>query len=253
MGKTVCSFLLKNKEDLVNKINSSVRINELDGLSDSIVRFYNADENAKADTFLARQMVIIEDLSAKITAAVLRDRIASSLCEKDKLRTSALSTFGGLVRGYRSLPDEEKKSAAKYLAAIYSKYAKSRICSANYKAKSSLIESLLGELSSDESVLCIGQLDGVEALVSSLRSAQDAFAKESDSYTRAVAARGENATSLKRPLLSAINGSLVPYLTTMTGIESSPLEDFSKSIETEINKVNLIVMARAQTKKTETA
>lgn len=238
----------------MNKLKTSVRINELDGLSDAIVRLYKADENAKANTFLSSQMEKLEELSAKITEAVLRDKLVSSLKARDKERTSAVSAFGNLVRGYKSIPDEDKKSAAEKLDAIYSKYSKAKICSVNYKAKSSLIESLLGDLALEDSAECIEKLGGAASLVSSIRAAQDAFTSASDAYTKSMSAKLENASSFKKSILSLINGVLVPYLASLEEARETTLEALYKGIDSEISKVNMMVYARkSAAKKAETA
>lgn len=230
----------------MNKLKSSVRIDELDGLSDTILRFYKTDENAKDDTFLAIQMGKLEDLSVRITKAVLRGKIISTLSEKDEARISTVAAIGKVLNGYKSMLDDETKRAASYLDAIYSRYKESGLVRKNYKAKSSLIESLIGDFSEEEALSCIGKLKGVASLVSSLREAQDAFTAASDRYVRAVNLKGESASSLKEPMLSLINGTLVPYLTTMAGAGNTALSGLSKDIESEIKRVNTMISTRAK-------
>lgn len=237
----------------MNKLKTSVRVNELDGLSDAIVRFYKADENAKADAFLSSQMEKLEELSAKITEAVLRDRLVSDLRTKDKERSRLVSDFGNLVRGYKSIPDTLKRRAAEYLDTVYSKYSKSKIYSANYKAKSSLIESLLGDLACENAIEHIGRLDGAESLVASIRIAQDSFASASDAYTKASAVKPESASSFKKSMLFIINSVLVPYFTMLGEAGNSTHETLAEGIESEISRVNMMIRARAAANKPETA
>ena len=47
----------------MNKVISKVRVTEVDGLSDALVRLYKADEGVSSDVFLKSVMDEIEKLS----------------------------------------------------------------------------------------------------------------------------------------------------------------------------------------------
>lgn len=95
----------------MNKINAKIRIAELDGLSDSIVRIYKANSAVQADAFLKGAFSELETLSAQITTAILQDKTVSSLDEVDSARDEALRSLGAVLAGYASFPVAEKKSA----------------------------------------------------------------------------------------------------------------------------------------------
>lgn len=227
------------KEELMNKLNAKARVSEVDGFSDTLVRLYKADSSAQTDAFLKSEMASLESLSDKITAAILQDKAVSNIDEADGARDEAIRNLGALISGYAVFPLEEKKSAALFLKSIYDKYQKSGILGATYTAESSMIESMLGDLGTAESLAAIEKLDGVLDLVAKVRSAQDAF-------TKSKSAKGESASSLKKPLLSSINDKIIPYLNTMAMVGNAALAEFTKNVEAEVNRLNSTVSARGK-------
>lgn len=79
-----------------------------------------------------------------------------------------------------------------------------------------------------------------------IRSAQDSFVKASDEYNAASAIKTESASSLKKPLLSAINDKLIPYITAMKMANSAVYADFATKAEGEVKRVNEIVLRRGK-------
>lgn len=232
----------------MNKVKTAARISEIDGLSDTVLRLYNADESAQADSFLQTAMAELKSLSAQITTAILQDKSLSNLDEADSARDEAIRNLGTLITGYTAFPVQEKKNAAVFLKAIFDKYSKAGILSANYTSESSMIESMLEDYVADEAVANIEKLDGVSVLISAVRTAQDSFTAANDAYVKSVNSKGKSASSFKKPLLAAVNDKLVPYLNTMALVGSTALSDFSKGVEAEINRLNETIAKR--TKKT---
>lgn len=89
-------------------------------------------------------------------------------------------------------------------------------------------------------------LDGIKEILEQIRSAQDAFVKASDEYNAASTVKTESASSLKKPLLSAINDKLIPYITAMQMANSAVYGDFAAKAEGEIKRVNEIVLRRGK-------
>lgn len=197
----------------MKRLDARARINEVDGLSDAIVRGYKADEKVQKDAFVATTMGEVEDLSAKITTAFMQDKALSTLDSADAERDNAIKTLGTMLTAYAVFPIASKKDAAIPLKAIYEKYAKSGITSANYVSESSMTESLLEDLKADSMAGNIAALEGVAEAIANIRATQDAFTATSDAYAKASASKPESASSYKKPLLAAINDKLVPYLT----------------------------------------
>lgn len=226
----------------MNKVISKVRVTEVDGLSDALVRLYKADEGVSSDVFLKGVMDEVEKLSVSITTAIKKDKVLSNLEEADGVRDEAVKNLSTLLDGYEVFPVAAKKEAAKKLKAVFDKYGKS-ITTANYVSESSLIESLLEDFSKEEAV---SLLDGIKEILEQIRSAQDAFVKASDEYNAASTVKTESASSLKKPLLSAINDKFIPYITAMQMANSALYGDFATKAEGEIKRVNEIVSRRGK-------
>lgn len=227
----------------MNKVISKVRVTEVDGLSDALVRLYKADEGVSSDVFLKSVMDEIEKLSVSITTAIKQDKVLSNLEEADSVRDEAVKNLSTLLDGYEVFPVAAKKEAAKKLKAVFDKYGKS-ITTANYVSESSLVESLLEDYSKEEET--VGALDGIKEILEQIRSAQDSFVKASDEYNAASTVKTESASSLKKPLLSAINDKLIPYITAMKMANSAVYADFATKAEGEIKRVNEIVLRRGK-------
>lgn len=227
----------------MNKVISKVRVTEVDGLSDALVRLYKADEGVSSDVFLKSVMDEIEKLSVSITTAIKKDKVLSNLEEADGVRDEAVKNLSTLLDGYEVFPVAAKKEAAQKLKTVFDKYGKS-ITTANYVSESSLIESLLEDFSKEEET--VGALDGVKEILEQIRSAQDSFVKASDEYNAASTVKTESASSLKKPLLSAINDKLIPYITAMQMANSAVYADFATKAEGEIKRVNEIVLRRGK-------
>lgn len=238
----------------MKKINSSLRVTELDTLSDVIVRIYKdaaSDEDSLVakDTNLSGVMAEVEKLSADITTAIKSDKATSALDEADIERDEVIRNISDALTGYAAIPVASKKSAAEELLPIFNKYGR-QITAKNYAEESSLIESLLEDFGRETPAADIASLEGVPELVSSLREAQDAFNKANDDYTAAKTSRGDSATAVKKSLVSTLNDKLVPYLTAVGAL--SGYKDFVSKVESEVDKANAIITARSSNKKTET-
>lgn len=65
-------------------------------------------------------------------------------------------------------------------------------------------------------------------------------------YNAASTVKTESASSLKKPLLSAINDKLIPYITAMKMANSAVYADFATKAEGEIKRVNELVSRRGK-------
>ena len=230
----------------MNKLTARARITEVDGFSDAVIRIFSADTKAQEDTFLKDQLAELTTLSDAITAAILQDKAVSNLDEADSKRDEAIKNLGALLSGYAVFPLEEKKAAALSLKAVYDKYTKSGILSASYVSESSMIESLLKDLSSAEAMASIEKLDGIAEMVAAIRAAQDDFTAANDAFVKAEGSKGASASSYKKPILAVINDKIVPYLNTMAIVGNTAVADFAKGVESEISRVNETVAKRGK-------
>jgi hypothetical protein len=228
----------------MKKVKFGVRVTTADTISDTLVRLYkesvagNSDSTFAKDANLAAIMGEIEKLSADTTTAIKRDKISTSLEEADVKRDDIIRQLGTLLTGYSAIPLADKKLAAEKLLAVYDKYGKA-IVNEPYARESSLIESMLEDFGNADLSDSTNVLEGVGDLLKSLREAQDAFNKESDSNTAAITSKGDSAYALKKPLLLSINEKLVPYLTALGTLPD--YKDFVAKCDAEIIKANASV------------
>lgn len=225
-------------EVLMNKIRNQARVNEIGGIANTILRIYRADSSVQEDVYLKNVMAEVEELSGRITSAILQDKVVSNLDDADYIRDEALRAFGRLVAGYSAHPSDEKKNAALALKIIYDKYTKAGIINASYVEESSMLESFLEELSSAEAQANMEKLDGVSELANNIRAAQDSFNEANDDYAKLKASKTECATYLKKSILSIFNEQIEPYLSAMALIGNTSLAEFSKNLDSEISRLN---------------
>lgn len=228
----------------MKKLRSNARITELNSTADSLVRLYKSYSVVAEDEYLKDVMGETENLSSRITTAIKRDRIASTLSAADSKRDSNIRAIGTLLKGYSVFPNDLKKSAAERLLATFGKYK--GITSESYANKTSLIASMLEDYASDSLKGQVDLLDGISTLLSNLRSAQNEFNSANDEFTAASATKSESASSLKKPLLNAINNKLVPYLTAMSLSNDEMYGEFSVKADAEIERVNAAVAKRCK-------
>lgn len=235
----------------MKKVNSSLRVSELDTLSDVIVRLYKDASSSESgavakDTNLAQMMLDVEKTSAFFTTAIKADKVKSTLNDANTKRNDVIRNLANALTGYSSIPLPEKKSAGEHLLQIFNKYGK-QIASKNYAEESSLIESLLEDFSSESLADEIAALDGIAELISSLRTAQDEFNKANDAYTAAKTGKGDSATVIKKTLLSVLNDRVVYYLSAVGKVPD--YKNFVSKVETEIIRANSTVNARKKSEK----
>ena len=236
----------------VNKLSSkSVRVTELDARSDAMEREYKAacgdgSTAVAKDTVLKGLFEQLIDLSARNTTAIKQDAVVSTLDEADSARDSVTRDIFTLTNGYTASPFAEVKSAAADVCATLDKYGRG-MTSKGYAEQTALTESLLEDLGKVTEK--IAALSGVAELVASLREAQDGFASAHDAYIKAKADKGESASSLKKPIVSLINDSIVPYLNIVAAMEA--YADFIAAIAGNIKRTNDTVARRAASGKKE--
>ena len=230
----------------MNKLRSQIRNAEVDGLSDTLVRLFKADEGAQGDAFLKTAMAELETLSAQITTAILQDKVLSTLEAADGARDEAIRTLGTVLAGYAVFPIAAKKELALPLKAVYDKYAKAGITGASYTSESSMTESMLEDFAAANLADNIAGLEGVPEAIAAIRTAQDAFTEANDEYVRASASKGASASSYNKPIVALINEKLVPYLGAMVIADNATVADFARGVSAEIDRMNEAIAKRTK-------
>ena len=222
----------------MNKIKAAVRVAEIAGLSDTLLRTFRADAGAQSDAYLPKIMAELESLFGNITTAILQDKVLSTLDEADSARDEAIKSLFAVVAGYAAMPIEAKKASAAPLKLICDKYAKASITKVNYTSESSMIESLLQDLAVEDLKANIKELEGVGPAIEWIRHTQNAFTQANDIYIKAMDSKGESTTNCKKQILSLINDKIVLYLESMKVLGNESLLEFYRVADAEINRMN---------------
>lgn len=228
----------------MKRLSYKSRVSEVDDVADKIERICKANPLYKTDTHFSKMVDEISDISQKLTSATKRDKAVSTLDEADSARDEAQAALGGIIGGYLYFPDSAKANAAADIKAILKKYT--GITTESYAAQSALTKSEIEELKSEAIAEKTALLPGVPELVERLENAQEAFDNANDEYNKSRVGDKESpsASSLKKPLLSAINDDLLGYLSTMKKIDSDTYSPLCALIESEIERMNETVAER---------
>lgn len=231
----------------IQKLITTVRTTELDDVSDRLVALYKETTALQSETFLKPLFTELEGLSAQITEAIKKDLTLSSLEEADQRRDNAVRALHNVLLGYQSMPVASLKTHGVALYKVFSKYGV-KIAKESYATESSLIESLLLDLSASELQVSITALSGVQECIAELRKEQTSFTKLRLDYEKAMAERGASikASSLKKPMLEIINGKLITYLNAMKMADAPKYETFANNIAKVIEDTNVAVKRRAK-------
>lgn len=238
----------------MKKISTNVRITEADNLSNVIVRLFKVESDADSDVgndpYLTDMFAEVERLSSALTTAINSDKASSTLDVADARRDEIIRQLKAAMTGYANLPFPALQSAATTLLAIMEKYR--GITAESYARESSLIKSLLEDLSAEDAKSAISALYGIGELVDALAAAQDEFDHANDAYNAACANKTDCASSFKKPLLSFINERIIPYLTAMKLAKPTIYTEFVSKLENEITRTNLTVAKRRNRSAAET-
>lgn len=220
----------------MKKLNWKVRNPELDSVSDYLISVYKQDSKLAQDAYLRGIMAQIEEFSERITVALDADKVRSQVEEADSRRDEILRLLETVLKGQAALPIADKKAAAEQVLTVFNKYK--GIINKVYDEESAHIESLLKDMEKPEMVAVIAQLDGVKQYLSDLRAAQDEFNRVQQEALARRANKEESASSLRKPLLSAINDDLVTHLSAMVKIDEALYGDFVAKVEAKFGEVN---------------
>ena len=230
----------------MKKLRQNARVSEVDDVSDKVVRICKAQTVIETDSYLSGKVEELEEASEKLTTANKRDKAVSQLDDADSERDEAYRALERMTTGYLYYPDAQMQACAQTIQAVLKKYA--GITSESYARESALIKSLLGDLASESLTTALSALAGMQALVTALSEKQAAFDVVNDEYNAAVVAATseDNATSLKKVVLSLLNDDIVLYLTTMRKVNAASYENLAALVENEISRMNEQIAARSK-------
>ena len=151
-------------------LHTASRTTEVDAVSDQIVAMYEARTALKTEPYLAATMATLKSQSEQITEAIKRLKILSELEDLDAVRDRAISALGHVLNGYANMPTDDARQHTPPLKKVFDNYTLS-ITRENYESESSLIESLLADLSATALQVHITALPGVSEAIAAVRAA----------------------------------------------------------------------------------
>ena len=143
------------------------------------------------------------------------------------------------------MPTDDARQHTPPLKKVFDNYTFS-ITRENYESESSLIESLLADLSATALQVHITALPGVSEAIAAVRAAQTAFTTKQVAYLEALAKDKtlQSASVLKLALLTTINTKLIRYLDVMKDVDAAKYADFSTAVAQAVDEQNTVVAMR---------
>lgn len=228
----------------MNKLITTVRTTEINSVTSGIISEY-LTSTLSSDAHLASIFDVLQPLNTKLTSAINRIKAESDLEEKDEIRDNKVRAVNYLTLGFMHHPDVAISNAAKTINAIFEHYGMN-IINESYASESSLISSLLVELSKVDLQSVIALLPGLAQVIDELKTAETAFEEAQLTFQTEKAAEGnkESATDIKQEVLVIINEQLVVYLRAMVMVDTANYGSFGDIVAQIIDDMNVIIKKR---------
>ncbi len=230
------------------KLLTNTKSTEIHSIAGLIINEYE-NNNLTADEYLSGLVNLLKTESGRLKEAIARIKTKSRLKEKDNIREGQYRSINNLLKGYIHHPEEEIKSAAEKVYKIFYRYG-TRIMNKGFAEKSSLINSLLIDLSDAGLQSDIDKLSGLRILIEKLSSAEIDFGKTWVEYEelKSAEAQKESATKIAKTVAAIINKELITYLRAMMQKDKQQYENFALTIGEIINENNINVKKRVRKK-----
>ena len=182
---------------MIDKLMTASRVTEVDAASMRIIGAYNTT-SLSSDPHLSAMFAGLETSSALLTSAINRSKAESDLEVKDEARDEQVRALYYLIQGYLHHPDAAIKAAAQTVSNVFEKYGVA-ITGESYATESSLIASLLDDLSKQKQQDAIALLPGCADVLSALQTTDDEFEAARILYEQEKAQESTqlNATKIK--------------------------------------------------------
>ncbi len=199
---------------MIEKLLSTSRVTEV---NDVATRSSGAfGESGVTDPYLTTTFAALDAANLTLSLAIKRSKAESDLEEKDEVRDDKVRALYYLINGFLYHPTREIKDAAQLLMDLFDNYGLV-IVGESYATESSLVGSLLLDLAKPKYAAAIAALSGCADLIAQLQTAEDDFEQARIAYETEKAKEGlvENATLVKKEVLTLLNDKIVIYLRAM--------------------------------------
>jgi len=232
---------------MIEKLMINSRVTEVNAVSMRLVGAYNST-TLGSDTHLNTMFTDLSSLTTALTAAINRSKADSPLVKYDETRDQLVRSLSYLLMGYLHHPDATIQEAAETVDNVFEKYGLS-VVNESYATESSLIASLLNDLSKQKVQDAIALLPGCADTVAALQTAQDAFEAARLAYEQEKAEESiqDNASKIKAEVLVLINEKIVVYMRAMEVVDEANYGAFARTIATIIAENNEVVKKRRKT------
>lgn len=229
---------------MIEKLIHQSRTTEIDAAAGLITGAFETSR-LKNDSYLSVLIPKLLSLRAGLSAAINQMTAESDLEEKDLQRDDKVRALFYLLQGYLYHPDLAIRKAAKTLTAVLDQYGLA-IIGESYATESSLINSLLKELSKPKLQEAIAVLSGCAQLITALQTAQNEFEAARLAYEgeKADESKKESATTIKKEVVKLINSKLVVYLRAMVQVDEAAYSEFARTVAEIIESNNETVKRR---------
>lgn len=187
----------------------------------------------------------LEPLSLVLTSAINRIKADSILEDSDENRDGEVRALFYLTMGLMHHPDPAIKAAAEEVYKVIDHYGLN-ITGENYSTESSLIASMLDDLSKQKLQDAIALLSGCAEVIAALQVAQNEFetARITWEQEKAEESTQQNATTIKKEVVMLINEKIVIYMRAMEIVDEPNYGAFARTIATIIADNNEVVKKR---------
>lgn len=231
---------------MLSKLSPQNRITEVNTAADNFLMAYKK-QTWESDTYLVSIFTGLQTESSHLTTAINRSKAESNLDKKDVTRDEKIKALNYLLLGSIHHPDIVVKTAAENLTAIFAKYGL-KMTHTSYATESSLIESMLEDLSAPELQADITAISGFGEVIADLQTANNDFKTANFTWEEKKAQEGLTrcASDIKKDVLYIINDEIVVYLNAMQQANKAIYGELAQTISQIINDTNEAVKKRGK-------
>lgn len=229
----------------MEKINSSTRTTDTDNVCSGIIDLYQKNPKLSEHPHMVAIIKNIINVSINLNEAIKRSKSRSLLEEKDNDRDTKYRNYFHLISGNTHHPDPAISEPALQIQAILDKYGL-EITNESYASESSMFNSLINDMKSDEMQKALQTISGGVASFKAFEQSQNNFDTTFIEYNEDKANEGtyENASTIKRQVIKIINNQLIGYLHTLEQIDEENFGEFARQVNQLISDNNRKVKQR---------
>ena len=236
----------------VMKVLGAIRNTVAQTLFDESCTHFESHTALSEDKYLSPRFSRLRVRTANLLTAIKAVKGTEALESADSARDADFKRVLSGLKGYRDLQLGEKSEAAEQVLKIIERHGGASVLTAPYADETALLFSIEQDLSTEGAKANLEKLDGVAEVLKKVFDENRAVKELSVANEKAAAAfsGAENATAIKKELISFFNGEILSYLELMKNSDDeykALLDELSKATE----KANASVPKRASAKKAE--